>query len=72
MLALHRRDDTELGKPWDVVWVEMLSMLDAPAEVPPSQACAERPFEQVERLPIGAVADGVNAQLEAISACGSG
>src|SRR6185503_12562839 len=69
MDRLHRSDDAERGEPWYVGGMQMLRVLDAPAEVRAIRMRPERPFVEVQHLPIGAVADRMRVQLVAVADC---
>jgi hypothetical protein len=64
--SLHRGDDAEAAEAWDVGGVDVLRVLDAPAEVLFVGMRLEGLLEDVERFAIGAVADGVDAELVAV------
>jgi hypothetical protein len=64
--ALHRGDHAELAEARDVGGVEVLRVLDAPAQVLAVRRRPRTPLEDVERLAVGAVADGVHAELVAV------
>src|ERR1039458_3630651 len=66
MDALHGGDDAELSEARDIGGVEVLRVLDAPAEVLFIRVCFEGVLEDVEGFAVGAVADGVDAELEAV------
>ncbi len=63
MNALHRGDHTEPGKARDVVRVQVLGVLDAPAQVRLVRVGLVGALINVQHLAVGAVADGVHAQL---------
>src|SRR5689334_14244099 len=68
MNGLHARDDAHLAEARDVARVEMLRMLDAPAQrVALYMMLIEELLEEVERLAVGAIADGVYGDLIAMS-----
>ena len=66
MDALHGGDDAELSEARNIGGVDVLRMLDAPAQVLLIGVGLEGVFEDVEGFAIGAVADGVDAELEAV------
>ena len=66
MHALHRRDHIQLRETPDVGRVEVLGVLDAPAQVGPVGVGREHLLVEVEHLPVGAVADGVGVHLVAV------
>ncbi len=66
MDGLHRRDHPELGEARDVLGVEVLGVLDAPAQVRRLGVRREGLLVDVEHLAVGAVADGVDAHLVAV------
>ena len=61
--SLHRGDHAQLAEARDIGGAEVLRMLDAPAQVLLVGMRFEGVLEDVERFAIGAVADGVDAQL---------
>jgi hypothetical protein len=63
MHGLHRRNDAELGKPWNVGVIEDLHVLDSKPVID-GRNRFERGFVGVERDAIAAVADRVRADLE--------
>src|SRR5690606_20358675 len=65
--ALHRRDDTELAETRDIVGMQVLRVLDAPAQVATVPAgVPERRFVDIEYLAVGAVANRVDVQLKVV------
>ena len=66
MDALHGGDHAELAEARDIGGADVLRMLDAPAQILLVGVGFEGVFEDVERFAIGAVADGVDAELEAV------
>src|SRR5574341_2652263 len=60
---LHGRDDAQAGKARLVRRIDVLRVLDAPAEVPLSRVSLERRLVDVQHLAIGAIANGVGVQL---------
>ena len=66
MHALHGGDDAELSEARDIGGVEVLRVLDAPAKVLLIGVGLEGVFEDVEGLAVGAIADGVDAELVAV------
>ena len=66
MDALHGGDDAELSEARNVGGVDVLGVLDAPAQVLLVGVGFEGVFEDVEGFAVGAIADGVDAELEAV------
>ena len=66
MDALHRGDHAELAEARNVGGAQVLRVLHAPAQILLLRVRLERLLEDVQRLAIGAVADGVHAQLESV------
>ena len=66
MDALHRRDHAELPEARDVGQTEMLRVLDAPTPVLHRRIRLEGGLEDVERLAVGTIADGVHTELHAV------
>src|ERR1035441_6032179 len=66
MYALHGGDDAELSEARNVGGAEVLGMLDAPAQVLLVGVSFEGVLEDVEGFAVGAVADGVDAELEPV------
>ena len=66
MHALHRRDHAQIGEARDVRRIQMLRVLDAPAQVAPSRRLREGPLEHVKRLSISPIADRVDRELESV------
>ena len=64
--ALHGSDDTQLREARNIGGVEMLRMLDAPAEACLFGMFFEDGFKDVQHFAIGAIADGVDAKLIAV------
>ena len=68
---LHRGDDAERAEARDVGGAEMLRVLDAPAQVLLVGLALKTSSKMFERLAIGAVADGVDAELDSRAAIAS-
>ena len=67
MYSLHSGGDTQLGKAWDICRIDVLCMLNAPAQFLTIDAgLFEHALVDVERLAIGALADGMSVDLEAV------
>jgi len=66
MNALHRCNDAEFCEAGDVVTMNMLGVLNPPAEVAARGVACESLLIDVEHFAVGPVADGVNAQLEVV------
>ena len=66
MDALHRGEDSQFGEAHDVVGVDVLGVLDPPAEVVVGARRVEDGLVDVQDLAVGAVADGVRVDLEAV------
>lgn len=66
MNGLHRGSDAEFGKARDIGRIEMLGMLDAPAQITFLGVLAKNTLVEVEDLAIGAVPDGMDAEVEAV------
>src|ERR1039458_4946744 len=66
MYALHGGDDAELSETRDVGGAEVLGVLDAPPQVLLVGVGFEGVLENVEGFAVGAVADGVDAELEPV------
>src|SRR6185295_12480929 len=63
VIRLHRGDDAELREPTDVRGTEMLRVLDAEATVPGAVGARDA-GEEVEDLPVGAVSDRMDHDLQ--------
>ena len=63
MDALHGRDDAQFAEARNIGGVEMLRMLDAPAQVLLVGMLVEDALVDIEHFAVGAVADGVDAEL---------
>ncbi len=64
MDALHGGDDTELTEAWNVVAVDVLRVFNAPPKVLAVPVVLdERLFEQIQHLAVGAITNGVQAEL---------
>lgn len=68
MDGLHGRDDPKPSKSWNVNGINLLGVLDAPTQLFAVQArvLLEYGFINVERFPVGAVPNGMNAKLEIV------
>ena len=66
MNRLHGGDHGHLTEAWDVVWVEVLCVLYAPAKTCLLRIRVERALVNVQRLAIRPVADGVGVELKSV------
>src|SRR5690242_5332660 len=64
MVGLHRGNDPKLFETWNICRIEMLSVLDAPAEIGAIDLMfGEQALKQIEDLAVGPIADGMDAKL---------
>ncbi len=66
MNGLHGSDDAELAEAGNIGGIDVLSVFDAPTEICFIGMRFECFFVNVEDFAIGAVADGVDAELETV------
>ena len=67
MDRLHRRDDAKLAEAGNIGSAEVLRVLHAPAQIlAVAVVLPERGLVDVQHLAIGAIANGVDAQLHAV------
>ena len=64
--ALHRREDAEVGEARDVVGMDVLRVLDPPAEVIVGAGRVEDGLVDVQDFAVRAVPDGVRVDLETV------
>ena len=79
MDGLHGSDHPEFCKAWNILWINVLSVFYAPTLTVGRSLLtidcwllfiAENIFNDIQHLPVGAVADGMNTKLEAVLAAG--
>ncbi len=66
MDPLHRGDHAEPAEARDVVGMQVLGMLNPPAEIALVRMLLEDLFKQIERFAVGPIPDRVHAKLEAM------
>ena len=66
-IGLHRGDDAELAEARMSSGLQVLRVLDPPAHVGRVRVAEQHLLVHVEGLAVGAVADGVGAELEAVA-----
>ena len=71
MHTLHRCYYTELGKTWNVVRMQMLSVFVPPTETCFIRVCFESALVEIERLAIRAISNGMHTELEVVINCPS-
>ena len=64
MDGLHRCDNGESGEARNVVWVQVLGVLDSPAEVFPFGLGFEARFKNVQDFAVGSITDRVDTELK--------
>ena len=64
MVCLHRGDDFQLPKSWNVAAAEVLGVFNAPAPIGLFRKTPERRVKQIEDFTVGPIADRVHAQLK--------
>jgi hypothetical protein len=63
---LHGGNDPEFSEAGNVGGVDVLGMFDAPAQVLRLGVRFERCLEDIESFPVGAVPDGMDAELKSV------